>query len=236
MANVLIFNEFIHEREAKCEASVVYPDGIHSVLLNELQDEFNVKIFTLDNVNEITEEELSKTDVTVWWGHVRHGQVPDEVATAVQQAVLGGMGFIALHSAHHSKPFKLLMGTNCNLSWRENGDSELVWVCKPSHPIAKGIDRFIKIESDETYSEPFTVPEPDETVFIGSFQGGEVIRAGCCWQRENGKIFYFQPGHETYSVYYNKDVIKVIKNAINWATPIYREKIGCPKIKKLSED
>ena len=164
---------------------------------------------------------------------MRHNDVPDEVAWTVHNAVLSGMGAIFLHSAHHSKPFRFLMGTSCNLSWREDGDRELVWVVDPSHPIAQGIDRYILIPNDETYAEPFGVPEPDKTVFIGSYEGGEVFRSGCCWQRENGKVFYFQPGHETFPVYRQPEILRVIKNAIHWAAPIYRKNPECPNVKKL---
>lgn len=68
-----------------------------------------------------------------------HHLVPDEVAVRVQQAVLSGMGLVVLHSGHHSKVFKLLMGTPCSLSWRENGDMERVWVIDPSHPLQQGL-------------------------------------------------------------------------------------------------
>ena len=236
MKKVLIFNEFIHEQDKDYAASKVYPNGIHNALKDALSDEFEVETVTLETVNEITEERLQNTDVLIWWGHIGHNKVPDEVAISVQQAVLEGMGFIALHSAHHSKPFKRLMGTNCNLTWREDDDRELLWVCKPSHPIANGLGRFVLLEKEETYGEPFTVPEPDELVFIGGFEGGEVIRGGCCFYRENGKIFYLQPGHELYPTYYNKDIIKIIKNAINWAAPVYHTAIECPHVKKPLEE
>ena len=45
---------------------------------------------------------------------------------------------------------------------------------------------------------------------------------GCTYRRGNGKIFYFQPGHETYPTYYHKDIQKVLKNAVNWAKPTKR--------------
>lgn len=236
MKKVLIYNEFYHEQQSDNLASKIYPNGIHETLKQALSDQFSVDTVTLETVNQITEEKLMNTDVLLWWGHIKHQEVPDEVATLVQQAVLEGMGLIVLHSGHHSKPFRYLMGTNCNLTWRENGDRELLWVCKPSHPIAKDLGRFVVIDKEETYGEPFSIPEPDELVFIGSFEGGEVMRAGCCYKRENGKIFYFQPGHEDYPVYHNPDVIKIIKNAINWAAPTYRAKIGCPHVKKPLED
>ena len=231
MTKVTIYNEFFHERHHD-EVKKLYPQGIHMTLKEQLQEEFEVRTFTLDNVAALTEEVLADTDVLIWWGHVKHDDVPDEVVARVKQAVLDGMGAIFLHSGHHSKPFKALMGTSCNLTWREDGDYELVWNIKPAHPITQGIGRFIYLDHEETYGEPFAIPEPDEVIFIGSFQGGEVFRAGCTYRRENGKVFYFQPGHETYGAFHNAEVLTVIRNAIRWAAPIYRERINCPWVKR----
>lgn len=183
--------------------------------------------------NFLSKEILDDTDVLIWWGHARHNDVPDETAKLVHDAVLEGMGMICLHSAHHSKPFKLLTGTSCNLSWRLDGDSEYVWVCNPAHPITQGIDRYIKLEHEEIYSEPFDIPEPNELIMIGSYEGGEVFRSACCYYRGNGKIFYFQPGHETYPTFYNPQVQLIIKNAVYWAKPTYRSALICPKISKI---
>ncbi len=209
--------------------------GIHTALKEALQDEFQVSTVTLEDCEKITEELLDETDVLIWWGHMAHDKVPDEIALRVQEAVSSGMGFVVLHSGHHSKPFKLLMGTTCNLTWRLDGDHEYLWVCKPSHPIAQGLGRYVYLEHEESYGEPFCVPEPDETVFIASHAGGEVFRSGCCWQRENGKIFYFQPGHETYPIFYHPEIIKIIKNAIHWAAPIYRAKPSVLHAERPSE-
>jgi len=236
MIKVTIYNEFVHEKQDKNVAKI-YPNGIHNAIKQGIEDnEILVKTVTLDNIETLTKEVLKETDVIIWWGHIEHGAVPDEVAQNVAEAVLSGMGAIFLHSAHHSKPFKKLMGTSCNLTWREDGDRELVWVCNPSHPITEGIERFIHLQNVETYGEPFCIPEPDELIFIGNYSGGEVFRSGCCWKRENGKIFYFQPGHETFPIYYNDEIIKVIKNAIHWAKPTYRKQIDCPNVKKPLED
>ena len=238
MIRVMIYNEFVHEKKDEA-VRAVYPDGIHMALKQHLEDdELEIKTVTLDELPDgLSDEVLENTDVLVWWGHMAHQHVPDEVAVRVQQAVLRGMGMIVLHSGHHSKPFKLLMGTSCNLTWREDGDYELVWVCNPAHPIAQGIGRFIKLEAEETYGEPFCVPEPDELVFIGGYQRGEVFRSGCCYRKENGKVFYFQPGHETVPTYHHPEIIKVIKNAIKWANPIYRVKaLECPHVRKPLED
>ena len=129
------------------------------------------------------------------------------------------MGLVVLHSGHHSKIFKRLMGTTANIRWAERGEKERVWVCNPGHPIANGLGEYFEIEMTEMYSEPFQVPSPDETVFISWFEGGEVFRSGLCYKRGNGKIFYFRPGHEAYPVFHNKDVQLVINNAVHWACP-----------------
>lgn len=234
MIRVTIYNEFVHEKTDEAVRSI-YPEGIHMALKQHLEDEeIHIKTVTLDDLPEgLSDEVLEDTDVLIWWGHIAHHKVPDEVAVRVQQAVLRGMGMIVLHSGHHSKPFKLLMGTSCNLTWREDGDYELVWVCNPAHPIAQGVGRFIKLEEEETYGEPFGIPEPDELVFIGGYEGGEVFRSGCCYRKENGRVFYFQPGHETVPTYHHPEILKVIKNAIRWANPIYRVKqLDCPHVTK----
>jgi trehalose utilization protein len=56
-------------------------------------------------------------------------------------------------------------------------------------------------------------------VFISWYQGGEVFRSGCCFHRGKGKIFYFRPGHETFPIYHQPEVLRVITNAVRWAAP-----------------
>jgi trehalose utilization protein len=127
------------------------------------------------------------------------------------------MGMIFLHSAHFAKPFKRLMGAPCNLTWREAGERERLWVTSRQHPITKGIPDHFEIENEEMYGEPFGVPEPLETVFVSWFQGGEVFRSGLTYRRGAGNIFYFRPGHETYPTYHQPLVQKVIANGVRWA-------------------
>lgn len=233
MIRVTVYNEFLHERSEE-HIRAVYPDGIHMAIKSFLEcGDISVETVTLDDVAEkMTDEFLNRTDVLIWWGHMAHERVPDEVAERVQQAVLKGMGAIFLHSGHHSKPFRRLMGTTCNLTWREDGDYERVWVVKPAHPIAQGLGRFIYIPHEETYGEPFDVPEADETVFIGGYERGEVFRSGLTYRRGNGKIFYFQPGHESNPTFLIPDVQRVIKNAVYWAKPDYRvPELVCPHVK-----
>jgi trehalose utilization protein len=163
---------------------------------------------------------LAQTDVLLWWGHMAHDEVDDEIVERVRQRILvEGMGLIVLHSGHFSKIFRRLMGTSCNLKWREAGEKARVWVVEPGHPIAAGLDEYFEIPHAEMYGEHFDIPAPDTLVFITWFQGGDVFRSGCCYQRGRGKIFYFQPGHETYPIYYHPQVLQVINNAVHWAAP-----------------
>ena len=235
MIKVLVWNEFQHEKTSKTVQSI-YPDGIHATIAEFLGKEEDIVVETasLDDENcGITKERLADTDVLIWWGHMAHDKVPDEVAALVRNAVWDGMGAIFLHSAHHSKPFKFLMGTPCSLTWRESGDSEVLWVIDPSHPITRDIDRYFCLEHEETYGEPFSIPEPDKLLLIGNYSGGEVFRSGCLYQRGNGKIFYFQPGHETFPTFKVPEVQTVIKNAVRFVAPAYREPIGCPHVRLI---
>ncbi len=213
---IFIYNEGLHDKTDEIKA--VYPNGIHGKLAEILRsDGHEVVVATLDNVSEVfTQEALKDADVIFWWGHVCHDAVPDEVADIVHKAVLSGTGFVALHSAHLSKPFVRLMGTTCTLAWRE-GDRERIWTSIGEHPITEGVPASFELENEEMYGEYFDVPTPDEIIFIGWFAGGEVFRSGCTWRRGCGKVFYFQPGHEEYPTYYNENIQKILKNAARWA-------------------
>ena len=237
MIRVLVWNEFYHEQNHEA-TKAIYPQGIHRAIAEFLQcEDIQVKTATLEDENcGITKEVLDETDVLIWWGHVRHHLVPNEVADLVRNAVLEGMGMVFLHSAHHSKPFKALLGTSCNLTWRESGDREVLWVVEPSHPITQGIDRYFILEHEETYGEPVVIPTPDKLLFIGSYSGGEAFRSGCLFERGNGKIFYFQPGHETFPTFYQPPVQTVIRNAVRFVAPIYRARTGCPKVRKITDE
>ena len=217
--HVTCWNEFRHEKKNE-KIAKIYPDGIHGALAAHLNGQKGIKATTasLDEPEHgLTENVLDHTDVLTWWGHMAHGEVTDEIVDRVQARVLAGMGLIVLHSAHYSKIFRRLMGTSGNLKWREVGEKQRVWVVDTAHPIAAGVGPYFEIEHCEMYGEPFGIPQPDELVFISWFAGGEVFRSGCCWHRGRGKLFYFQPGHETFPIYHDKKVLRVLTNAVRWA-------------------
>lgn len=223
---VTIWNEYRHELSSP-EVAKIYPEGIHGTLAKALRtDDFTIRTATLDEPDHgLTDEVLANTDVLTWWGHRAHAEVRDEIVAKVQQRVLDGMGLIVLHSGHFSKIFKTLMGTDCNLRWRESNDKERLWVVAPGHPITEGLGEYVELEHEETYGESFGIPEPDTLVFVSWFTGGEVFRSGCCYTRGQGRIFYFRPGHETLPTYHNPQIQKVISNAIRWAAPTTTDKL-----------
>ncbi|WP_274363893.1 ThuA domain-containing protein [Paenibacillus thermotolerans] len=217
-----VWNENLHEKSNETVASI-YPKGIHGAIAEGVQGNgIEARTATLDQPEHgLTESVLNETDVLVWWGHMGHDKVEDEIVNRVHKRVLEGMGLIVLHSGHFSKIFKKLMGTSCDLKWREADDKERLWVVDPSHPIAEGLGQYIELPKEEMYGEHFDIPAPDELVFVSWFEGGEVFRSGCTFHRGQGKIFYFRPGHETYPTYHNQEVLKVIRNAVKWAAPVH---------------
>ncbi len=217
---VTVWNEYRHEQN-DAQVAEIYPNGIHTVIASALNDVgFQVRTATLDEPEHgLAAPILDATDVLVWWGHMAHGEVSDDVVQRVHERVLNGMGLIVLHSGHFSKIFKKLMGTTCDLKWREGNDHERLWIVAPGHPITEGLGEYIELEHEEMYGEPFDVPPPETLVFVSWFSGGEIFRSGGCYTRGRGKIFYFRPGHERHPTYYQSDVQRVIANAVRWAAP-----------------
>ena len=223
---VTVWNEGVHE-STQPDIAAIYPAGIHGAIAEGLGDllgtDAEIRTATLaDPEHGLSEDVLAATDVLLWWGHIAHDQVADEVVERVRRHVLGGMGLIVLHSGHFSKIFIRMLGTTCSLRWRnpEGGERELVWNVNPTHPIAAGVEQPIVIEAQEMYGEFFDIPTPDDLVFISSFTGGEVFRSGVTFTRGRGKIFYFSPGDQEYPVYFHPQIRRVLANGARWAAPV----------------
>lgn len=236
MIKVTIWNEYIEELMYDHVAEV-YPDGIHTCIKSFLEknDDIKVRCATLSMPGQgLTEEILSDTDVLIWWGHQAHEQVTEENAERVKKHILNGMGFIPLHSAHYCKVMHKILGTSMCLRWKHGEKEKLVCIA-PSHPIARGITEPVILEKEEMYGEYFDIPKPDDVVFLGWFSNEEVFRSGCTFTRGWGKIFYFQPGHEEYPIYYHPQIQKIITNAVRWAEPVHRRvtEYECEEVKGL---
>lgn len=238
---ITIWNEFQHEKSNPA-VQKHYPNGIHRTIADALSSEsdFRVRVATLDQPEHgLTEEILDSTDTLFWWGHKAHEEVSDAIVERVHQRVLSGMGLVVLHSAHYSKIFRRLMGTNCSLRWREAAEKERLWNIAPDHPLTQGIGEYIELPHEEMYGERFDIPEPQTLFFLSWFQGGEVFRSGATWQRGLGRIVYFRPGHETYPTYHNKEIQQVLKNAARWTCQRLRSSTQncskCPPLEPLTD-
>ncbi len=235
MLRVTVWNEYKHEREYE-GIRAVYSQGIHECIADFLrkEEDFTVRTATFDMPEHgLTEEVLNETDVLIIWSHALQEEFSEEVAERVRQAVLSGMGLVALHSAHFSKIMKKLLGTSMTLKWR-HGDSEKLWCIAPTHPIAAGVPEVIELPEEEMYGEFFDIPKPDDVIFTGWFSGGEVFRSGCTFTRGYGKIFYFQPGHEEYPIYYMPEIQRIITNGVRFCAPAVnvRKVPECEEVKR----
>ena len=194
--------------------------AIREGLEQQLGKAVKVKTVTLDDKQQgITDKLLAETDVMLWWGHGYHAEIEDANVEKVKNRVHEGMGLIVLHSGHYSKIFKSLMGTGCGLKWREAAELERLWVVNPAHPIVDGLGEYFELPHTEMYGEFFDIPQPDELVLVSWFEGGDIFRSGCCWTRGKGKVFYFRPGHETFPIYFDENVRKVIANGVRYVAP-----------------
>ncbi|MDP9173073.1 MAG: ThuA domain-containing protein [Planctomycetota bacterium] len=220
---VTVWSEFRHEKRNP-KVAEVYPEGMHEAIATHLRkiDGLEVRTATLDQPEHgLTEDVLQTTDVMTWWGHLAHSDLRDPIVERVHARVLAGMGLLVLHSGHYSKIFQKLMGTTCDLKWREEqNEREILWVTRPGHPIVRGIEDHFILPHEEMYGEFFDIPEPECTFLISSFSGGEVFRSGCTWTRGAGRIVYFRPGHETFPTYHDPNVLRIIENAVKWLSPV----------------
>lgn len=217
---VTVWNEFRHEKRNPV-ITELYPNGMHEAIAAHLRKSSDLQVTTAiqdQPEHGLSESVLASTDAMIWWGHMAHGEVDDKIVDKVYQRVMAGMGILILHSGHFSKIFKKLMGTTCNLKWREEkNEREILWVTRPGHPIVQGIDDHFILPREEMYGEFFDIPEPESTFLISSFGGGEVFRSGCTWTRGAGRVIYFRPGHETFPTYHDKNVLRIIENAVRWS-------------------
>ena len=64
---------------------------------------------------------------------------------------------------------------------------------------------------------PFHAPEPDVKILEGRYENDmQDGNDGLLYFYGKGKVFYFRPGHETYPIYFQKEVQQVLKNGIRY--------------------
>jgi trehalose utilization protein len=266
-----------------------YPNFLGNAVAEHLKAQPDLKVTSvgLDDPDQgLPTSLLDDTDVLVWWGHQRHGEVKPELAKAIVDRIKAGkLSLFALHSAHWSKPFIEAMNErartdaraslvksidstglgggaderakqmpipekpappglakpevtpsplfvsrvesgvlkvelilpNCAFpAVRNDGKPSHVKVLLPSHAIAKGVPATFDIPQTEMYADPFQVPKPDVTIFEEKWDAGESFKSGLVWQVGEGTVVYFRPGHETYPIFDQPEVMKIVENTVRW--------------------
>ena len=219
-----------------------YPNDINGAVAEGLKNlaGWEVVVANLSDPEQgLPDSLLNRADVLVWWGHKKHGDVKDALVQKIVKRVQeGGMGFVALHSAHFSKPNIALMSiakTKQELldavrpkgrvaAWgayvNDCTDLKVTTLAK-DHPIAKGVPAEFNIVHTERYDNPYAVPTPEQVIFDGVYtkkDGGKVPSQLCfTWTIGKGKMVYFQIGHETCPVYFDPNIRTIVGNAVAWA-------------------
>lgn len=206
------------ERQAPAS---LYPEGIEGAIGAALapRPECKLAVSRLTDAEQgLTDAELDATDVLIWWGRLHHDEVIDARAQAVADRVKAGkLSLIALHASFASKPFRLLMGMPCEpKAWGDEGKAEHVAIASPDHPIARGLEPFV-IPRTSTFSEPFSVPEPEAVVLTSSWESGEHFRSGMTWTINQGRVVYLRPGDDQFPVLFHPAVRHVLLNATLWS-------------------
>lgn len=196
------------------EPDEVYPQGIATTVAEHLNESgrFIARSASLEDEQQgVGDDALAWADVLVWWGHTRHDDVTDETVDRVEAAVRDdGLGFIALHSAHYARPFKRLIGESGDLGevrWEDVGEAEVLSVEAPDHPIARGVDDFALPN----------ISEPETVVLRSEFPEGGEFRSCVTFTLDEGRGVYLRPGHETFRIYHDEDVRRVLRNAVEWS-------------------
>ncbi len=203
----------------------VYPHDINAAIAEGLYVLSGWEVSTASITQQdqgLPDDVLGNVDVLIWWGHERHGDVTDDlVARIVARVRDHGMGFIATHSAHYSKPLKALLGTPCGWKggYEDDGSKVEIVVMAHSHPIARGVKDFV-VPHTERYGDPFEAPQPETLIFDGIYTlpngTHQNAQQGMVWRIGKGRVFYFQPGHEGYPIYFQPEIRQVVRNGVRW--------------------
>jgi len=210
----------------RTEPASLYPDGINGAVAGFLQKDSALQVKTANITDPdlgVSDATLDETDVLIWFGHIKHAEVPEAVIKRIVTHVKEkGMGYLPLHSSHFALPFKALLNEIAPVkevgAWRayiDDGKPTQISITDPEHPIAQGVKGFT-IPKTERYDEPFQVPGPETVVFSGTYADGQHARQGFCWTIGKGRVFYFSNGHEGYPIFFQPEVQKIVTNAVHW--------------------
>ena len=123
---------------------------------------------------------------------------------------------VSSDESKRQRSLKLHLPNCCFPAYRNDGQPSFLQVLKPEHPLAKDLPKTFSPPRTEMYDEPFHVPAPDEVILQERWKGGEEFRSVMLWKLGKGSIIYVRPGHETYPIYKDTNMLQLIENAVRY--------------------
>jgi trehalose utilization protein len=101
-------------------------------------------------------------------------------------------------------------------AYRNDGKPSTVKVLDREHPLAAGLPDVFTLDRTEMYDEPYHVPEPDVVVCEETWEAGERFRSVMAWRVGEGRVVYIRPGHETFPIWKDDRMLRLLENAVRW--------------------
>ena len=101
----------------------------------------------------------------------------------------------------------------CFPGYRTDGKPSYLRVLDASHPLTAGLPASFSLPQTEMYDEPFHVPAPDQVVVEECWEAGEWFRSVMVWELGRGRVVYIRPGHETFPIFKDQQMLRLIENA-----------------------
>jgi trehalose utilization protein len=101
-------------------------------------------------------------------------------------------------------------------AYRNDGKPSTVKVLDREHPLAAGLPDVFTLDRTEMYDEPYHVPVPDTIVCEETWEAGERFRSVMTWQVGAGRVVYIRPGHETFPIWKDERMLRLLENAVRW--------------------
>ena len=101
-------------------------------------------------------------------------------------------------------------------AYRNDGKPSTVKLLDRQHPLAAGLPDVFTLDRTEMYDEPYHVPEPDTVVCEETWAAGERFRSVMAWRVGDGRVVYIRPGHETFPIWKDDRMLRVLENAVRW--------------------
>jgi len=220
------------------ERPLPYPVSIGETIAEFLREsgDFEATVATADTA-KLKSRSLEDYDALMMWAHGE--PIAESVQYQIVEAVeVGGMGFVGLHSIMIPDAYPVitqrLLGATGLYDWEEDVPLRIASMAS-EHQILDEITDHDYL--GEAYYEPLRLAEDVQPLLSMVVRGtgvrqvhkgekGSVVEdrdvtglaSRICWTRQvgRGRIFYLQPGHETYPVYKDAVIQRLLSQGLHW--------------------